>query len=135
MRAVCSAEHKPSKVPPACTEHATVDSHYLYPATDGRLNCRLLLQQSHLQPSHLQPTIQIQHSHPASDTSNQHQLQHKWICSDFVIFKYHTPQSPGSRHLLPHQGCMTCYTSWAPGAKHSYRKPPMPTNQPTCMPG
>lgn len=90
--------------------------------------------QRSLQPPHLQSTIQIKHSH-SSDTSNQHQLQQKWICSDFVIFKHHTPQSPGSRHLLPHQGCMTCYTSWAPGAKHYYRKPPMPTSQPTCMPG
>lgn len=50
---------------------------------------------------------------------------------DFVIYnKHHTPQSPGSQHLLPHRGCMTCCTCWS---KHSCTKPPMPPYQSSYM--
>lgn len=105
------------KVPPACAEHAAGNLHYLYPATDGRLSCRLPLQQSHLQP-----TLQIYPSHSTSGTSNQHQLQYRWTFSDFVLFAHTTLVHPRGQDInfLTKVDC-NAIPPRLPGPKHNYR--------------
>lgn len=81
-------------LPLPITEHAAVDSHYLYPATDGRLNCSFCSRPSPAHHTNTASPLCFWYFKPAS---NAIQVDLLWLCH---IQTPHTPIHRLTTHCL-----------------------------------